>query len=106
MRVADVEARPKAEEIIKHIDANQIMNKKVCRFLNLKNEGYYVMEMLDEDVLQTYFGEYSLSTKSYRTVGGSDVFFHDVAKFLLEAAFLSPMQYLMPKQKARFIIAT
>ena len=32
------------------------------------------------------------------------IFFDDVAKFLLEAAFLSLGQYLMPKQKAVFII--
>ena len=104
MRVADVEARPKAEEIIKHIDANQITNKQVCRFLNLKNEGYNVMHTLDIDVLQSYFGEYSLSSKSYLTVGGLDVLSHDVAKFLFEAAFLSSKHYLMPKQKAWLII--
>ena len=63
----------------------------------LKMGGYNVMDMLDEDVLQSYFGEYSLSAKSYLTVGGPDVFFHDVAKFLLEVAFVSPRQYCMPK---------
>ena len=104
LRVADAEPHPEAEEIIKHIDANQITNKQVCRFLNLKNEGYNVMHTLDIDVLQSYFGEYSLSSKSYLTVGGLDVLSHDVAKFLLEAAFLSLGQYLMPKQKAVFII--
>ena len=33
------------------------------------------------------------------------MFFHDVAKFVLEVAFVSPQQYCMFKQRARFIIA-
>ena len=55
------------------------------------------MDTLDEDVFQSYFGEYSLSAKSYLTTGGLDVFFHSLAKFLLEVAFASPRQYCVPK---------
>ena len=57
-------------------------------------------------MLQSYFGEYSLSENSYLTTIGQDVFFHEVAKFLLEVAFVSPRQYCMLKQRAGFIIAT
>ena len=63
------------------------------------------MDTLDEDVLQSYFGEYLLSAKSYLTTGRSDMFFHDVAKFLLEVAFVSARHNCMPKQRAGFIIA-
>ena len=48
--VSQQKPHPQAEEIIKDIDTNQITNKQVRRFLNLKNEGYNVMDTLDEDV--------------------------------------------------------
>ena len=64
------------------------------------------MDTIQIKVLESYFGEYSPSAKAYRTQGGEDVFFHDVAKFLLEVAWVSPRSYCMPKYRARFIIAT
>ena len=105
MQVADAEPHPDADEIIRHNDAKQITNKQVCLFLNLKNEGYNVMDNLDEDVLQSYFGPYSLSAKSHLTNGGPDEIVHDVAKFLLEVAFVSAQGYCIPKQRAGFISA-
>ena len=75
------------------------------RFLNLKNEGYNVMGMLEDDVLKSYFGEYSPSAKAYLKNRGEDVFFHDVAMFLLEVAFVSAQGYCIPKQRAGFISA-
>ena len=54
------------------------------------------MEKLDPEVLWSYFGDYSPSSKEYQTQGGQDEFFHKVAKFLLEVAFISPRFYCMP----------
>ena len=88
------------------LDAKQITNKQARRFLNLNNEGYNEMDNLEEDVLQSYFGPYCASAKSHLTNGVHDVFFHDVAKFLLEVAFLSERGYCMPKQRVGFIITT
>ena len=39
-------------------------------------------------------------------MGGHDEFFHEVAKFMLEVAFVTPRFYGMPKKRAGFIIAT
>ena len=78
----------------------------MCRFLNLKNDGYIVMETLEAEALESYFDEYSPSAKAYWTHGGKDVFFHDVGKFLLEVVCVSPREYYMPKLRVGFIIAT
>ena len=53
---------------------------------------------------RSYFGAYSPSTKAYQTYRGRDEFFHEVARFLLEIAFVSPRFYCMPKKRAAFII--
>ena len=37
----------------------------MCRFLNLKNDGYIVMETLEAEALESYFDEYSPSAKAY-----------------------------------------
>ena len=64
------------------------------------------MEKLDPEVLWSYFGDYSPSAKAYQTQGGQDEFFHEVVKFLLEVAYVSPRFYFMPKNRAGFIIST
>ena len=65
------------------------------------------MTKLHPEVLTSYFGEYSSSAKDYQMQGGEDEFFHEVAKFLLEVAFVNcPQIYCMPKKRAGFIITT
>ena len=61
---------------------------------------------LNPDVLRSYFGANSPSTKAYQTQGGEDEFFHEVVKFLPEVSFLSPCFYCMPKKTNGFIIST
>ena len=104
MRIA--EPHPLVVEIVKEIDVDKSSNQQVHQFLNLKNEGYNMMESLETEVLESYFGPHSPSAKSYLTYGGKDVFFHDVARFLLDVVYVSPRQYCMPKQRAGFVIAT
>ena len=63
--IADVEPHPLVVEIVKEIDVDKSSNQQVDRFLNLKNEGYNMMESLETEVLESYFGPYSPSAKSY-----------------------------------------
>ena len=63
------------------------------------------MKKVSEEGLRSYFGEYSPSAKAYKTQGGRDAYFHEVAKFLLEVGFVSLRYYCMSKKRARFIIA-
>ena len=74
--------------------------------MNLKREGFDTVQKMDKDLLRSYFGEYSPSAKAYQTQGGEDEFFHDVTKFMLEVAFVSPQFYCMPKKRAGFVIST
>ena len=53
-----------------------------------------------------YFGEYSLNNKAYRTQGGEDLLFREVARVLLEYGFVHPRPPAMPKYRAGFVIAT
>ena len=46
-------------------------------------------------------GEYSPSAKAFQTMGGQDEFFHEVAKFMLEVAFVTPRFYGMPRMRAK-----
>ena len=43
------------------------------------------VECLSNEILLEYFGVYSLSSKAYRTQGGNDLLFREVARVLLEA---------------------
>ena len=74
--------------------------------MNLKREGFDCTNPLEPTILRSYFIDYSPSAKAYKTEGGEDKLFQEVAKFLLEVAFVSPRFYCMPKQRAAFIIAT
>ena len=105
-KVADADTHPRATKILQRIDVAKITNKQVRRVLNLKREGFVVVQKMDKEMLRSYSGEYSSSAKAYQTYGGEDEFFHEVAKFLLEVGFVSPRFYCMPKKRAGFIIAT
>ena len=97
MQVVDAEPHPHVAEIMQQIDVAKVTNKKVRRCLNLKRACFDSMEKLKSEVLRSYFGAYSPSAKAYNTHGGKDEFFQEVAKFMLEVAFVSPRFYGMPK---------
>ena len=52
--------------------------------LGLNNTGECHFNLFPIEVLERYFGEYSLSVKAYRTRDIPDPFFREIAKFLLE----------------------
>ena len=55
------------------------------------------MENANTEILEGYFGDYSPTTKAYRTQGGPDLLFREIATFLLDIKFLHPNPYPMPK---------
>ena len=97
MQFADAEPHPHVAEIMQQIDVAKVTTKKVRRCLNLKTVGFDSMEKLKSEVLRSYFGAYSPSAKAYKTHGDKYEFFQEVAKFMLEVAFVSPRFYGMPK---------
>ena len=106
IRIAEATPHPNTAKLVQQIDIAKITNKQVRRILNLKREGFDVLQKMDKETLQSYFGEYSPSAKAFQTMGGHDEFFHEVAKFILEVAFVTPRFYGMPKKRACSIIAT
>ena len=106
IQIAEASPHPNAAEIAQQIDIAKITNKQVRRILNLKREGFDAVQKMDKETLRSYFGEYSPSAKAFQTMGGQDEFFHEVAKFMLEVAFVTQRFYGMPKKRAGFIIAT
>ena len=106
IRIAEATPHPNVLELVQQIDIAKITNKHVRTILNLKREGFDVVQKMDKETLRSYFGEYSPSAKAFQTMGGQDEFFHEVAKFMLEVAFVTPLFYDMPKKRAGFIIAT
>ena len=106
IQVAEAEPHPRVAEILQQISVSKITNKKVRSALELKWEGFNVVQKMDKDVLRSYFGEYSPSAKAFQTQRAEDEFFHEVAKILLEVGFVSLRFYCMPKKRAGFIITT
>ena len=57
-----------------------------------------------QQILEKYFGEYSLSAKAHRTHGGPNELFGDLAHFFLEYVCIHQNPHSMPKKKAGLII--
>ena len=105
IKVAEAEPHPNADTLIQQIHVTSITTKKVRTALQLRRGGFDVVQKVSDDNLRSYFGAYSPSAKAYQTYGGRNLFCHEVARFLLEIAFVSPRFYCMPKKRASFIIA-
>ena len=106
IKVAEAEPHPQAEELVEQLDITKVTTKKIRNALQLPRGGFDAVKQPSSEALRSYFGEYSPSAKAYQTYGGKEEFFHEVARFLLEVAFVSPRFYCMPKKRAGFIIAT
>ena len=78
----------------------------VRKKLSLDSTGGRQFEILPTELLERYYGKYSLSTKDFRTRDIPDPFFRDIAKFLLEVGCAHINAYGMLKHKARVVLAT
>ena len=73
IQIVEAEPHPQAAKVVKEFNVDKISNQQVRQ--NLKKEGYNIMDSLETEVLESYFGPYSPSTKLYQTYGGKDVSF-------------------------------
>ena len=62
--------------------------------------------MVNREQLTKYFREYSLASKAYRTQGGEDALFREIAHVLHEYGHVYPRPPAMPRNRAGLIIAT
>ena len=85
-----------------HLDT--ITNDQIRSVLGLKCDSHHEIEVPPQHILEAHFGEYSVLAKAYRTKGGPNKFFCNLACFLLEITYVHANAYGMPKKKGRIII--
>ena len=71
----------------------------------LQAGGLQSIECPSNQILFEYFGEYSLSSKAYRTQGGQNLLFGEVARARMEYSFVHPRPPAIPKYHAGFVMA-
>ena len=106
LRIADAPPHDEPEQAAKSIDLSEITEGAVQAITGLQAGGMQSVESPSNEILFEYFGEYSLSSKAYRTQGGQDLLFGEVARVLMEYGFVHPRPPAIPKYRAGFVIAT
>ena len=104
LRVADAPPHEELEKFTLKIDLEEI--SKGIVLIGLPAGGLHSMEKPSTVILTKYFGEYSIASKAYKTQGGENPLFQEVACVLLQYGFVHPCPPAMPKNRAGFIIAT
>ena len=104
MRVTDAPPHPDAQEIARRIHPDTLTNNMIRAALDLKRGGEHEVEIPPHTTLKEYFGTYSISGKVYRTYGGPNRFFGEIARILMEYAFVHTNPTSMPQNKVAIII--
>ena len=105
LKVIDAPAHPDAQKKGKEVCPEAITNKVIRAALELKQGGDHDAEIPSAAKLKQYFGEYSASGKAYRTYGGPNKVFGEIARILMEYAFVHTNPTSMPQNKAALIIS-
>ena len=93
-----------AQAVACQIHPNTITNNMIRIDLELKRGGEHEVEIPPFKTLPEYFGTYSISGKVYRTYGGSNKAFGEIARILMEYAFVHTNPTSMPQNKVAIII--
>ena len=80
LRVTNAPPHDKAEKVAPAIDLDEITEGTIHALIGLPAGGLRSIENPSTEILTEYFGEYSLSSKVYRTQGGEDILFREVAR--------------------------
>ena len=100
----DAPAHPDAQAAARRIHPNTVTNM-IRSVLNLQQGGDHEVKIPPTTALKEYFGEYSISGKAYRSYGGSNKAFGELARILMEYAFVHTNPTSMPQNKAMIIIS-
>ena len=90
LRIAEAPPHEEAEKVAKKIDLEVITEEAIRALIGLPEGGIYSIENPSPETLTKFFGEYSLASKAYRTQGGDDALFQEVARVLHEYGFVHP----------------
>ena len=102
--VIDAPPHPDAQEIARRIHPDTLTNNMIRAALDLKRGGEHEVEIPPDTILKEYFGMYSIFGMAYRTYGGLNKFFGEIARILMEYAFVHTNPTSMPHNKAAIII--
>ena len=105
LKVIDAPAHPDAQAVARRIHPDTVTNNMIRAALDLKRGGDHEVEIPPSTTLKEYFGAYSISGKAYRTYGGSNKAFGELARILMEYAFVHTNPTSMPQNKAAIIIS-
>ena len=105
LKVIDAPTHPYTQAVASRIHPDTVTNSMVCTALDLKQGGEHEVEIPPSTTLQEYFGMYSISGKAYRTYSGSNKAFGEIARILMEYAFVHTNPTSMPQNKAAIIIS-
>ena len=97
----DALAHPDAQAVARRIHPHTVTNNIIRATLDLKRGGDHEVEIPPSTTLKEYFGVYSISGKAYRTYGGSNKAFGEIARILMEYAFVHTNPTSMPQNKRR-----
>ena len=106
IKVAEAPPHPNAIEIASKLNIETVTHSMICKKLSLDSTGERQLEMFPSEILERYYGKYSLSAKAFWTRDIPDPFFQELAKFLLEVGCVHVNAYGMPKHKAGVVLAT
>ena len=102
--VSKAPPHPDAQDIARKRNIDRVINASIWKKLGLSRSGERHFEISPTNILEKYFGEYSTSAKAYKTKEILNLFFREIAKFLLEVRCVHINAYRMPKQKVGIII--
>ena len=106
LRIMEAPPHKEAERVVKAIDTEVITEEAIRALTGLPEGGIFTIDNPTPEQLTKYFGEYSLASKAYRTQGGEDGLFREIARVLHEFGHVYPRPPAMPRNRAGLIIAT
>ena len=104
LKIIDAPAHPDAQQVGKNVCPEAITNNVIRQALKLQRGGDHDVAIPSAAKLKEYFGEYSASGKAYRTYGGPKKVFGEIARILMEYAFVHTNPTSIPQNKAAIII--
>ena len=106
LRIADAPPHDEPKHVTATINLSEITEGTVQALTGLHAGGLQLVQCPSNKIMFDNFGEYSLSSKAYRTRGGQDLLFREVARVLLEYGFVHSRPPAITNYRAGFVIAT
>ena len=88
LRIAEAPPHDEPGKVAKKIDLEEITEDVIHALIGLPKGGIYSIENPSPEMLTKFFNEYSLTSKAYRTQGGDDALFREVAPVLHGDGFM------------------